>query len=91
MLSSARTTLAGVVLILAASALGAPAVGQNVPLTSGQRDCQTIVQCNFKRGGEYRGCISAYRCRQCRVVKSQSCAGLSAQRPVCRRVVCTWG
>lgn len=64
---------------------------QSAPLSSSQRDCQTIVQCRFKRGGDYRGCISAYRCRRCRVVRSRTCEGRNAQRPVCRRVVCSWG
>ena len=61
------------------------------PLSSSQRDCQTIVQCRFRPGGDYRGCISAYRCRRCRVVRSRQCAGRNAQRPVCQRVVCSWG
>ena len=62
-----------------------------VPLSSSQRDCQTIVQCRVRRGGDYRGCISAYRCRRCRVVRSRQCGGRNAQRPVCPRVVCSWG
>ncbi len=61
-------------------------------VTPSQADCQTIVRCNFRRGGDYRGCISAYSCRRCRLVRSRICDRRSDdRRRVCRRVVCTWG
>ena len=64
---------------------------QNAPVSSSQRDCQTIVKCRFQKGGDYRGCISAYRYRQCRVVRSRNCPDRDPRRPVCRRFVCSWG
>jgi hypothetical protein len=33
-----------------------------------QRDCQTILTCNFRKGGSWRGCVSSYSCRKCRFV-----------------------
>jgi hypothetical protein len=53
------------------------------------RDCQTIVTCNFKRGGHWRGCLSSYSCRSCRFV-SAPCAIGGAKGRVCRRLDCDW-
>jgi len=58
-------------------------------LINPQRDCQTIRSCNYRRGGEYRGCVSSYSCRVCRYVRG-SCKGLG-RRGVCRKLRCTWG
>jgi hypothetical protein len=52
-----------------------------------QRDCQTLRTCNFRKGGSYRGCLSSYSCRVCRLVKV-SCKGLSG---TCRQMRCGWG
>jgi hypothetical protein len=54
-----------------------------------QRDCQTVVQCRFRRGGVYRGCISAFSCRRCRFVRDR--CTIQGQRGTCRRLRCTWG
>jgi hypothetical protein len=51
------------------------------------RDCQTIRTCNFRKGGSYRGCLSSYSCRVCKLVKV-SCKGLSG---TCRQMRCGWG
>jgi len=53
------------------------------------RDCQTIVTCNFKKGGSYRGCLSSYSCRVCRFVASGSTIGGTRKRS--HTSVCTWG
>ncbi len=53
------------------------------------RDCQTIVTCNYTKGGSYRGCLSSYSCRVCRFVAS-SCT-ISGVRKRCYKSVCTWG
>ncbi len=53
------------------------------------RDCQTIVTCQFRKGGSYRGCLSSYSCRVCRYVPS-SCV-ISGTRRRCYKSVCTWG
>lgn len=78
------TALAGMLL------LAGPGAAQQGPggLINPQRDCQTIRTCNFRRGGDYRGCISTYSCRECRFVPS-SCRGLG-RRGVCRKLVCSW-
>lgn len=85
-----RITIA---LAVAAAVIGlAPqAYAQEGPggLINPGKDCQTILHCQFKRGGRYRGCISAYSCRQCRFVKANCSIG--NQRGTCRRLRCTWG
>jgi hypothetical protein len=53
------------------------------------RDCQTVRSCNFSRRGAFRGCISAYTCRTCRLVRSRCSVGATAG--TCQRMVCTWG
>lgn len=85
----------GLLMLLACStmllAAGAPAFAQQGPggLISPQRDCQTILRCNFTRTGSYRGCISAYTCRVCRLVRNRCSIGnVSAN---CRQMRCDWG
>ena len=57
-----------------------------------QRDCQTITTCNFKKGGSYRGCLSSYSCRVCKLVAARcSIPGSSPSQKVCREMRCTWG
>ena len=46
------------------------AMAQIVPPGASQRDCQTIRTCNFARGGSYRGCLSSYSCRVCRLIRT---------------------
>ena len=53
------------------------------------RDCQTIRTCNFGRGGIYRGCLSSYSCRLCRLVTAP-CRIHAGQR-VCQEMRCRWG
>jgi len=54
-----------------------------------EKDCQTILRCQFQRGGVYRGCISAYVCRQCRFVPAK-CDRQDGRRRVCRQLQCSW-
>jgi len=79
------------VLLLATATFGTPALAQAGPggLINPQRDCQTILTCNFRRGGSFRGCVSSYSCRVCRFVPA-SCRGMG-RRKKCRRLRCTWG
>lgn len=76
-----------------AVALGQPghAIAQEGPggLINPQRDCQSIVTCNYKRGGYFRGCISTYSCRVCRFVSARCSVG--SKRGDCRRLRCSWG
>lgn len=85
-----RRTFLLALLMLAAGAV-APAGAQQGPggLVNPQRDCQTVVQCRFARGGAYRGCISAYSCRVCRPVASRCAVGTA--RGTCRVFRCSWG
>lgn len=81
--------LAAVSLAIGTSGSGALAQSGPGGLVNPQRDCQTVLQCRFERGGVYRGCISAYSCRRCRFVRAR-CSS-DARRPTCRRLRCTWG
>lgn len=53
------------------------------------RDCQTVVQCRFAKGGSYRGCISAYSCRSCKLVSARCSVGQVGRK--CREFRCSWG
>jgi hypothetical protein len=52
-------------------------------------DCQTLVTCSYSRGGVYRGCLSSYSCRVCKLVPAACSIGPGSR--VCYRMVCTWG
>lgn len=83
---------AGMVAVALVAMLGAAgAAAQQGPggLVNPQRDCQTILTCNFKRGGSYRGCLSSYSCRLCRMVPARCSVG--NRRAVCQQVRCNWG
>lgn len=55
------------------------------------RRCQTVRQCRFRRGGLFRGCISAFSCRRCRFVRARCRIPGSGAARRCRRLVCNWG
>lgn len=86
-----RAGLAAVGWIVALVAGSGVAAAQEGPggLISPQRDCQTILTCNFRRGGSYRGCLSSYSCRVCRTVPARCSVG--SRRGVCHQVRCSWG
>ena len=71
--------------------LAIPAAAQEGPngLINPNRDCQTLLSCNFTKGGKYRGCVSSYSCRVCRFVRAKCTVG--ARRGVCEKLVCSWG
>ncbi len=54
-----------------------------------QKDCQTIVNCEFRKGRQFRGCVSSFSCRRCRFVRTKCQIG--NDRRTCRRLRCTWG
>ena len=85
----ALTALLAVGLIGVGSASGEAQSGP--PLSKARPDCQTLLRCNFSRNGVYRGCISAYTCRRCRLVRARNCGTASQGRRTCRRLVCSWG
>jgi hypothetical protein len=54
-----------------------------------QRNCQTLRNCQFSKGGSFRGCVSSYSCRVCRYVVSKCSVGATTGK--CERQVCEWG
>lgn len=78
-------SLAAVLLMLVP--LGASA--QQGGVADGGRDCQTVRVCNFRKGGSYRGCISAYTCRTCQLVRASCRVG--DRRRNCHELRCGWG
>ena len=85
-----RTTLMATAMLAIGTQAGY-AQSSTAPISNSQRDCQTVLQCNFTRNGVYRGCISAYTCRRCRLVRARNCGPTTQGRRTCRRLVCTWG
>ena len=72
--------------------LGAVASWEAVAQPAGldpNRDCQTIRTCQYARGGIYRGCLSSYSCRRCRLVRAP--CRIDAGRRVCHEMRCVWG
>lgn len=67
--------------------LGASA--QQGAVADGGRDCQTVRVCKFHKGGSYRGCISAYTCRTCQLVRASCRVG--DRRRNCHELRCGWG
>jgi hypothetical protein len=82
-------TMAAAILLSLSSA---PSAAQEGPggLINPQRDCQTILNCNFRRTGRYRGCVSSYSCRVCSFVPAR-CSIAGRRGGVCQRLRCGWG
>jgi hypothetical protein len=53
------------------------------------KDCQTLLTCRYTRGGIYRGCLSSYSCRVCRLVAAR--CRIDPGSRVCHQLRCTWG
>lgn len=89
----ANSTSLLVVASLAAMLAGiASAAAQQAPGVNPQRDCQTLRTCNWSRSGSWRGCLSSYSCRVCKLVPGRcSIAGSSPSQKTCMRMRCTWG
>lgn len=87
-----RGAAVAVVLMVAGIAGGGPACAQVGPggAINPNRDCQTVLTCNFRKDGSYRGCLSSYACRQCRFVAARCSIG-GARRRTCQRLQCSWG
>lgn len=77
--------------LLIAMAGWQPVLAQQGPggLINPQRDCQTLLTCNYRRGGYYRGCLSSYSCKVCRFVPARCRVG--DRRRNCQRLRCSWG
>lgn len=75
--------------LVALAAMGSSVSAQQGALADGGRDCQTVRVCQFRKGGSYRGCISAYSCRTCQLVR-QNCR-VGDRRRNCYELRCSWG
>jgi len=75
--------------LLVSSLGGALAQSAQSGIVDPIRDCQTIRQCRFTKGGSYRGCISTYTCRVCKLVTTRCEIGGVTQN--CREMRCGWG
>jgi len=53
------------------------------------KDCQTVRTCRFTAGGYYRGCLSSYTCRVCRLVAAR--CSIDPGNRICQQMRCTWG
>jgi hypothetical protein len=86
-----RTMRPWLIVLLASGVLGlAPReAAAQPPGTNPGRDCQTLLTCRYTKGGIYRGCLSSYSCRVCRMVPAPCTIGPGAR--VCHRMECTWG
>ncbi|MGB4867021.1 MAG: hypothetical protein WBP38_14105 [Hyphomicrobium sp.] len=74
------------------SLMSSPAAAQQGPngAINPQRDCQTVLTCNYSKKGSYRGCLSSYSCRTCRFVTAK-CSIAGSAGKVCRELRCGWG
>lgn len=84
-------TMIAVLALVATAVAGSRVEAQEGPggAINPGRDCQTVVQCRFTKGGSYRGCISAYSCRVCKLVSARCSVGQVSR--TCRAFRCSWG
>jgi hypothetical protein len=86
-----RSVRVWVLALVACGAVGWSSLAVAQPLgIDPNRDCQVITTCRYTSGGVYRGCLSSYSCRVCRLVSSRCDIGGPTAR-VCQRMQCTWG
>jgi hypothetical protein len=78
-----------------AALLCCAAVGWSSPEAAAQpmgldpnRDCQTLLTCRYTAGGFYRGCLSSYSCRYCRLVTAR--CRIDPGNRVCQQMRCGW-
>jgi hypothetical protein len=80
------------VLLMLTSAVPTSVGAQVIGTDPRNRHCQTLLTCNYTRGGVYRGCLSSYTCRVCRPQRVRCTASdLATGRTRCTELVCTWG
>jgi hypothetical protein len=79
-------------LLVMLSSISSPASAQTIGTDPRNKRCQTLLTCNYSRGGVYRGCLSSYTCRICRPQRVRCTASdLASGRRLCTELVCTWG
>ena len=87
-----KRVLASAVAALSLAAVSATTHAQSVaPGIDAGRDCQTIRRCNFTKVGTFRGCISAYSCRTCRIDRANCTFDAGTGRKSCSALTCSWG
>jgi hypothetical protein len=87
-----KLALASQALVMALVIMTSSAQAQAVaPGIDAGRDCQTIRRCNFTKTGTFRGCISAYSCRTCKIDRANCTFNAGAGRKVCNALTCSWG
>jgi hypothetical protein len=84
----AKLSLATLALAILTTVAQAQAVAPGI---NAGRDCQTIRRCNFTKGGTFRGCISAYSCRTCKIDRAKCTFDAGAGRKTCNTLSCSWG
>jgi hypothetical protein len=77
--------------VLACGILGWSSLGASAQPTGlvPQRDCHVLLTCRYTAGGIYRGCLSSYSCRVCRLVTTH--CHIDPRSRVCQQIRCTWG
>lgn len=79
-------------LLVMLASISTPASAQTIGTDPSNKRCQTLLTCNYSRGGTYRGCLSSYTCRICRPQRVRCTASdLASGRRQCTELVCTWG
>jgi hypothetical protein len=78
-------------MVVAVGIAGAAQAQAVAPGIDAGRDCQTIRRCNFTKTGTFRGCISAYSCRTCKIDRANCTFDAGAGRKVCNTLSCSWG
>ena len=87
--SLGATAICALIIASAVTSFASAQEGPNGAINP-QRDCQTVLTCNYAKGGSYRGCLSSYSCRTCRFVTAR-CSIAGGGRKVCRELRCGWG
>ena len=88
-----RLAIAGIVAVVAGASLAIEPAGAQVgpggAINVG-RDCQTLRNCRFTTGGVFRGCVSSFSCRTCKMVATR-CELPASNSGACQKLRCTWG
>lgn len=88
----AALLVAPIVALTLVGAVSTPAGAQTIGTDPSNKRCQTLLTCNYSRGGVYRGCLSSYTCRICRPQRVRCTASdIASGRRLCTELVCTWG
>jgi hypothetical protein len=82
-----KLALAPLALVAVSTLAQAQAVAPGI---NAGRDCQTVRRCNFTKTGTFRGCISAYSCRTCKIERADCTFNAGPGRKNCNALSCSW-